>query len=505
MSTPTLDEILNPPTTSAAMDTITLPELRLARDGVKLPVSNWKPGGVFRSLAYGISRLYSEAATRAAAYAAGNFGDYVGGLVQLPSGIDATGYATQWALDRAGVRRIEATYTTRTLLLTNGLATARSVAAGGIVVKFRATGNRYVSSEAYTSAGSDAVEVLFRSEYTVDSGDASRQYLDASDATIDLVTAVFPGVTVTNPAAAYSDVVQVGPGLGTITPSGTPDGTHSMAIRIDTGGAANVGSGLFSYRLDGGAWVSAAQLDDYSDLAGLNVDLTFAGTFIEDAVYYFSWPGTDVVTVGRDQETPAELVARARGVFPNMAFALDGDGNPLPTSPTMNGYEALLRSAFTDVKVCLVRTSETINNKVHLVIAGQGALLDSGRIVVAQQFFDLRQMKTDRVEVSSPSTTTINLAGAVVKVRQSQVTQAQEAAQKAIAAYLGGVDQANPLPPAGLIERAYIMSLIRACPGVTHLDDGLTIEGTATDYQLADDTIALWSEQIASVITWTPV
>ena len=46
-------------------------ELRLARDGVKLPVSNWKPGGVFRSVAYGISRLYSEAATRAAAYAAG--------------------------------------------------------------------------------------------------------------------------------------------------------------------------------------------------------------------------------------------------------------------------------------------------------------------------------------------------------------------------------------------------------------------------------------------------
>lgn len=505
MSTPTLSEILNPPTTATALDSIVLPELKQARDGVRLPVTNWKPGGVFRSLAYGIARLYSEATTRAAAWCAANFGDYVGGLVATPTGADVTSFVADWALDRAGIARIAATYTTRTILLTNSLATARNVTAGNLVIRFTATGNRYVNSEAYVSAGSDAVEVLFRSEYTVDSADSARQYLDASGATIEIVTSIFPGVTATNPAALYSDVTQIGGGSGTITPSSTPDGVHTAAIRIDTGGAANVAAGAWSYSIDGGAFLSVGTLDDATDQLGYAVDLTFAGTFVAGTTYYFSWPGSDVVTVGRDEETPAELVARARGLQPALAFPKDGAGNWIPTSPTISAYEALARSASDQVKVCLVRTDGTINNKVHVVVAGQGSTLSVATIALLQAFFDSWTMLTDRVTVANASTTTINLAGATVKVKQSQLTQAQEAAQTAVAAYLGGIDTANPLGPAGLIDRSYIMALIRQSPGVTHMNDSLTIEGAATDYQLATDTIAVWNESLATVLTWVTV
>ena len=48
------------------------------------------------------------------------------------------------------------------------------------------------------------------------------------------------GEITTNPAEDYSDVAQVGYSLGTIALSGTPSGSHSVALRIDSTGQSGV-------------------------------------------------------------------------------------------------------------------------------------------------------------------------------------------------------------------------------------------------------------------------
>lgn len=509
MSTPTIDEILAPPTIGEAMDTEVLPELRSPRDGVQLPVSNWRVGGVFRALAYGVAALYVQARTIVAGMAAATFGDYVFGLVDAPAGLDGvTDWATTHAKDRYGVTRIAATRTTRRLTITNTIATARSVAPGGMIVQFTATGNRYVNAETYTSAGSDTVQVLFQGEYAVDHA-AGLDYLDASGATIILVTSSYPGLTVTNPASLYSDVTQVGAGTGTIALSQTPDAPHSVAVRIDSSGA--IGVGTWSTNTDNAGWVSQGAIGTILALGTTNIRITpSAGTgtppFVYGTKYYFSCPGTDVVTVGRDEETPQELGTRSRAVLPLLAFPKDSAGNPIPISPTAAGYEALARSASSQVKICLVRTDASINQKVHVVVAGQGATLATSAIATLQAFFDALSFLTDLVVVESAATQAITLGAVTVTVKQAQLAAAQAEIQRKLAAYFGGVDASAPLPPAGLIERGYVIGLIRMTAGVTNVTEGtITINAATADYQLATDTIATWSQQVSSAFTWSVV
>jgi hypothetical protein len=311
------------------------------------------------------------------------------------------------------------------------------------------------------------------------------------------------------PPIVTSGLTQVGAGLGTVTPSHVPDDTHSIAIRIDTGGHANVGAGGWSYQLDGsGGWTALGFLDNATNVAGLNVNLTFddnGGYFIAGTIYYFNWPGTDVTQVGRSAETPQEIGVRVRAQQPLFAVLRDSDGYPVPLSPTATGYQALVLQAFPEVKTCSVKASTTINNVVTVYVAGQGALLSAASVASIGAWLAALGMTSDRVSVSSPATQAITLAAATVKVKAAQAAAAQIEAERRVTLYLSGADPASPLTHGGLVDRSYIISLIRTTPGVTNVNDALTINTVAADYQLASATMATYTgTQIAS-LTWTTV
>jgi hypothetical protein len=508
MSTPTLEEVLATPTQAEVLEQEVLTELR----GRSVRVTDWLVGGVYRTLTYLVSKLRTESRRVVASLAAAHFEDYAFGFVAAPGDLDVTTWAPHIAKQRYGVDRIEATHTRRRFTLTNAsTAEYGPLVAGDIMVSFP-SGNRYVLDEDdVTIPASGSVGALFRSEFANDSA-AGLSYTDASDSSIVMVTATFPGVTVTNPSTTFSDVSQVGSGVGTVTPSGTPNAPYSIAIRIDSGGQA--GGATWSSKVGSGSWVShGAVASDAIAGTGITATLDDNGgnpAFAAGAVYYFSAPGSDVVSAGRNVETPQELGARCRGLLPSLAFPQDGDGNWIPTSPTMSGYEALARSASDQVKVCFIATG-TVNNEVLIYVAGQGTLLGGATLALLQAFFNVFSMATDTPLVASPDAREINLtlAGAsTITVRSGARASAQTELQRRLGVYFGGVDPVLPLGINGEIDHAYLVHLIRTTPGVTRFDaTTFEINGVVGDLDLPVTPGAFeqasWTEQVATVFDWS--
>lgn len=522
MATPTLEELFTQVSVPEAMDGYVLPELRTERDGVTLPVTDWLVGGAFRALAWVGARLFSEVRRLSGGLAAATHGEYVFGFSDPPAGLDGvTSWASVRARDFYGLKPIEASHTKRTLRFLNGSnASYGPLPAGTVIVEFVDTRARYVNDSAFTIAAGPGVTTAatFRSESAVNSA-KGLTYLDPSGATIRLVTASYPGVSVTNPAPTFTPVTLVGSGLGTVTPSGTPGSGYtssSWAVRINTSG--QVGVATWSYRIQASGidtgWVAAGTATSVTP-SGTGITVTLANhasanpSFIIGATYFFSTPGTDVTVRGRDAESPRELGRRCQGIMPLLDWARDGAGNFIaPTTPPEDAFVAMTLTAFPEqVKIAYVRVG-SVNDEVVIKVAGQGSTLSAGTIATVQAFWNMMAGLTNYPVVSSPSTQAIELAGATVRVRQAQLASVQAAIQNAIAAYLGGVDPRAPLSIAGLVRREYLIALITNTPGVTGFsDDTFTIEGhagaAATDYQLLADTMATWGQQVASDAGWT--
>ena len=192
------------------------------------------------------------------------------------------------------------------------------------------------------------------------------------------------------------------------------------------------------------------------------------------------------------------------------AFSKDAAGNWIPGSPTITAYEALARTAFDQVKICFVKTDGTINDKVNIYVAAQGALLDPGVIALIQAFFDAYQFISDVVEVRSPTAQAIALGAATVSVTAALEATAKIDVQRRVTNYLTGVDPANPLTIGDgstvKVQHAYLVSLIRGATGVVGLTDTtLTINTFAADYVIPAGYLATFSQQLSSALTWAPV
>jgi hypothetical protein len=500
----TLNDLLAEPSQDNVLDQEVLPELRYR----KVRVTDWKEGGVYRGMAYVVAKLRVEFRKVIAAIAAGGLPDYAFGLVDPPFGLDATGWCDLVGEQFYGEPRIGATNTRRRITLTNATAIPYGpLVAGSLTVVFPATGNRYILDETITIPGSGAVLALFRSEFLTDSQNGI-QYNDPSGSSIVLVTSSYPGVTATNPAPTFSSVSQSGSGIGSVTPSGAPTGSHSVAVRIDSTG--NAGAAQWSTLLDNGTWTPQTG-SSATNLGGFGINITLANNggnpaFAAGAIYYFSTPGSDITQVGRDQETPQEYGARCKAKIPLIAIQLDDVGNAVPVSPTPSGYVLLARKASTQVKIAFV-TVGTVNNEVRIYIAGQGALLDASVIAAVQSWFVSRSMLTDKPVTLSPTTGTVTLGGATVTVQQAFKASAQQSINRALALYFGGVDLGRPISVNPRIDHEYISALITTTPGVTNFTDtALTINGLAQDLQLpivvGGYEIASWTQDISTALTW---
>lgn len=516
MAIPLLSDLLTIPT----QDTVFAQEIQpeLTKRGVR--VTDWLVGGAYRAIAYVVANMRVDVRTALAALAAAGFEDYAFGVSTLPSGIDVTGWAPLIAKQRYGVTQIAATYTLRNFTITNTSGNVYSLTAGQVIGAMVASGNRYVLNQAVTVPANGSVAgIQFRSEFPYSS--TSTYNGDASGSTIQIVTAQYPGVTLTNPAPSpsFSPVTQTGAGTGSVTPSGSPSFSHTVAVKIDVGG--NLGVAQWSTSLDNAAYVSQGTSSSVtlSPSGGGSIVVTLADasplappSFVAGTVYYFSTPGSDLVQAGRATETPQQLGTRCRGLWPSLAFQRDTLGNPLPLGPTQSAYQALALSASTQVTTAYVATDGTVNNKVNIILAGQGAPVPTGTVATVQAFFNSIATLTDNVLVSTTSARTITLAGLTLYCKAAQVSAAQTALTLAIQAYLGGTDARNVLGVNGTVEHGYLNALARFTPGVTKITDGaLTINSVAADYSMPGTPGAFEQAVLpngfsaATAFTWIPV
>lgn len=367
------------------------------------------------------------------------------------------------------------------------------------------------------SGGNPGVLVtVFASEFTYSA--SSTYNTDASGSSIALVTANFPGVTVTNPQTTYGAVAQAGPGVGTVTPSGTPSGSHAVSVQIvQTGTIAGATAG-WQYAIDGGAW-SATQFGA-SAVVGSGITVTLADnggnpSFVSGTAFYFTTPGSDILQNGQTAQSAQSLGQAAAGMWPALAFLKDANGNAVPISPTANGYVLLALSASQNVAIAFAITDGTINSLIHVIIAGQNGIPAVATTVAAvQQFFNAQQRLTASVTVatSTQRTITMALSSGSIQVKAAQLASAQQTLQQRLQAYYGGTDQATPLGINGLIDYDYVLSLIRTLPGVPAGGvpvGALTINGAAANLQLPVTPgayeVASFTQQVATALPWSAV
>jgi hypothetical protein len=355
-----------------------------------------------------------------------------------------------------------------------------------------------------------------------------RVYDDAASSAIVLVTSQFPGVVATNPAPTFDTTVQSGSGVGTVTPSGSPSLPFVVTVKITASGTVAGSTVRWSWSLDGVSFNPETGSSSVN-VGGSGITLTLADAggspaFVLGTLYFIRTPGTDVISLGRDDETPAELGARSRGIIPLIGFPKDANGIILPLSPTENGYEALVRSMSDQIVTVLVSISATIDNRIDIIIAGQGAVLPSSVIASVQLGLDALGMLTDDPLVQSPTPREINIKGepavsnvTSIHVKAAQLVAAQLSLQNAFASYFGSTDMSSPLGVNGKIKRARLVSLISDTAGVTETDADTTLQigyddgsYAGTDLQLPISAgsfeLADWSgEDVALLFNWIPV
>lgn len=515
MITPSFADLTTVPDQGTVLNEEVFPELKTR----SVRVTDWLTGGVYLAIANVVALMRVKVRQAIAAFVAAGFEDYVFGFAALPPNpdgtiTDVTAWAPFVAKQRYGVTQIPASYTLRNITLTNSVNTSYGpIQPGDFKISFP-SGNRYVNNVAFTipaSGGGGTVVVQFRSELTTNSS-AGLVYNDPSNSTISLVTSNYPGVTASNPQTSYSAVAQAGSSAGTVTPGGSPTGNHNVAVRIDTTGSvagANVG---WSTQVDALGWVQQSG-STATNLGGFGINVTLAdnsgGTsaFVAGSTYYFNTPGSDITSVGADIETPQALGTRCRGMWPSLAFPKDGNGNWIPMSPTQSAYTTLALSSNSQIRVVLVSLDPTINNKVNLVIAGQGGTPLSGAVVAnVQSFFNAYSMLTDLPFVQTSTARPLTLAGLTVTTKAGQQASAQSAMTLRLQIYLGGVDPAAPFTINGTIDYDYLIAIVRTTPGVTKVSGTLTINGTANDYPLPVTPgafeSATWSQTAASAFSW---
>lgn len=455
----------------------------LARlQGAAFSVTDWLVGATERTrvkaFAFGVSDFVSSLVP---VIAGGGFVDTAkGAWLQLKAHED---YATDVNLSSNTIGNM-----TLTCASTAGPYT---ITDGQLKVTFP-SGNRYINVGGGVLGSSGTLTLAWRSE-SLNNSAAGLNYVDPSSGVPVLITPL-AGVTVDNPAPPFSAVSLAGVGTGTVTPSGTPLGQYQIAIRVDVAGQS--GAASWSYSVNGAAYVSAGAVGSaLIPTTGITVTLANGGTtpsFLAGEVYTFQTPGTWITTQGTDQESDPALSSRCKNKWPSLSSLY-------VSSPTLGYYDLLARSASNQVTQTRVQTDGTINNKVYIVVAGQGGVLPAGVVSTVQSYVSARVTLTDYPVVLSPSTRTVTLTGTIT-VDRAKVAAAQASAQASVSTYINSTVGIN-----GTVKLSKLIAILEDTDGILDVS-GLQINGAAANLVLPVTggayELPSWTQTLSTALTW---
>lgn len=442
------------------------------------PTTSWQSGGTDLTRALAIATAVNDLAANYVP------GITAGGFTQLAADIEDTGWIRLLADQNFDLPFNPATFTVGTITLTaSSTAGTNVIAAGQLIAVFGASGNRYINSTGGTLSASSTLDLQWTAEF------AGAQYNDPSSSSITLVTPL-PGVTLSNPATDYTDVVHVGSGTGTLDLTGSPVGSHQVIVRIDSTGAAGVAE--WSYSLDGSPFVSESNATSVTNLGGtgINIDLvdgmTGTTSFVDGDTYLFNTPGSWITTQGSDAEVNIALALRCQDRW-----------SSLSNIQTEGYYELITRSVPTvgsQVTQVIVLPDADINNKVNIVVAGPEGVLPPGTIADIQSYVTPRAIGTDYPTVVSPAVHDTTVAFTAT-VQASLLSAAQDAVDTVVTNY---VNESGINPT---IRLASIIELAMEQVGMIDVAD-LLIDGVAANLTLGDDETFVVASLDTLTIAW---
>jgi phage-related baseplate assembly protein len=457
---------------------------------LEFPVTDFEPGAVVRTLVEMVAEAIADNVGLIIPRIAG------GGFVD-EADVD---WLTLLAHENYEIEKIGASYTTQFVVLRFANGSGPVTKSAGDLVVEALSGNRYVLDETVTIPvgtlvfpGQDGIDykaARFRAE------SPGAKYADAAGSIVRMITPL-NGVSVVNSAPIFSPISQTGTGTGTLTLAGTPTGAARFQVRITGTGNNEIGAlpqATFDYSLDGSSFVIGGLAVSTGVTLPGGTTIKFVNgsaspSFVEGDTYYFSAPGSPILTQGADEETRDALAKRMKARWPSLA-----------EFPTADIYEQWARAASTEItKVTVVPDNTAATpGRVKIVIAGAVNPLATAAIT-AQAYIDARHPITDHPAVIAADFVPIEAAGVVVASARD-LTTVQEAAQLAWQVYLAS------LPIGGTVRAAKLAQIIMDAGAVdfVYINVGPAGDASYLDYTVGDLEVPQASTtDLATLLTWT--
>jgi hypothetical protein len=212
----TIEELLTPVTTAQQEESFLA-----TLEGIGVPARSWRAGGSLRTILHIVAAVY-------AGFSTSILGFVRAGFLETATG----GWLTLLAFNVYGVTRIDATFASGQIQLTNGGGGIyTSVAVGALTVTSPTTGKAYTNTSVFTLNPGDTILVNVQA---VEQGSSS----SAPPATVTTLVTVLHGVTVTNPASIVGSNAEEDPDLRqrckdklSIISGRGPRGAYDYAVR----------------------------------------------------------------------------------------------------------------------------------------------------------------------------------------------------------------------------------------------------------------------------------
>lgn len=271
----TLDELTTPLTRDEARDAIYAAIASLGVD-----VTSWKPGAAMRATISGVAIVLSALSKLQALIAASGFlaraeGDWLTLVAKYVYGVD----------------RIEGTFATGNVTLTNGGGGVFAIGVGDLVVAHEDTGKTYRNTAAFTLHASETLDIAVQAD---ELGSASTA---TPDKITEFVTTLLQ-VTVTNESSLVgldeeddqTLRLRCAEKLGTLSPNGPRDAYAFIARSATRADGTSIGVTRVKTVADGAGNLTVYVADDDGPITGTVGDLDTDLGRVDDAIQRLAAP-----------------------------------------------------------------------------------------------------------------------------------------------------------------------------------------------------------------------